>query len=86
MMQPKAEKILSDALKLPEQERAAMASRLLESIDDAAATADEAAVQAAWASEIDRRRKELASGAVKPMSVEESLRFVASDDPADDAR
>jgi putative addiction module component (TIGR02574 family) len=84
-MQSKAEKILSDALALPEQERATMASRLLESIDITAG-ADEASVQAAWASEIDRRKKDLSSGAVKPMSAEESVRVVASDDPADDAR
>jgi putative addiction module component (TIGR02574 family) len=43
--------LLEQALKLPEHERAKIAARLLESLDDA--TQDE--IDEAWAAEIERR-------------------------------
>ncbi len=46
-----AKKLLDDALRLPEQQRAEMATRLLESLDEA----DVSDVDDAWAAEIERR-------------------------------
>jgi len=46
-----AKKLLDDALRLPEQQRAEMATRLLESLDEA----DLSDVDDAWAAEIERR-------------------------------
>ncbi len=79
------EKVLAEALRLPSSSRAAIAGRLLRSLDEED-DEDPAEVQAAWTTEIDRRRRELATGAVKPMTRDEARRFIASDDPADDNR
>lgn len=55
------ESILIEALKLPVQERAALASRLLASLDE---QVDEG-VDAAWDEEIAKRLKEIDEGKVK---------------------
>lgn len=60
-MSPKTEKLLTDALKLPLQARAALAAQLIESLDQ---EVDEDAKDA-WSSEIARRVKELENGKVK---------------------
>ena len=46
-----AKKLLDDALRLPEHERAEMATKLLESLDEP----DLADIDDAWAAEIERR-------------------------------
>ena len=84
-MKSNAEQLLSEALKLPDQARAKMASRLLESFDGDAVD-EQPEIEAAWSEEIARRKRELSTGAVKPMTAAESVLFVASDDPADDKR
>ena len=53
-----AKKVLTVALELPEHERAEIAARLLESLDDA----DREGVDEAWAREIERRCAALDSG------------------------
>jgi len=53
-----AEKFLATALGLPEHDRAEIAARLLESLDEA----DEDDVDEAWAREIERRCAALDSG------------------------
>ena len=50
--------LLEQALSLPEKDRAAIAARLLESLDDG----DREGVDAAWAQEIDRRCEALDNG------------------------
>jgi putative addiction module component (TIGR02574 family) len=50
--------LLEQALSLPEHERAKIAARLLESLDEAA----QADVDAAWAAEIERRCAAVDSG------------------------
>ena len=60
-MSPKTEKLLTDALKLPSQARAALAAQLIESLDR---EVDEDA-EAAWSAEIARRVKALESGKIK---------------------
>ena len=50
--------VLEQALSLPEEDRAEIAARLLESLDDG----DREGVDAAWAQEIDRRCEALDKG------------------------
>jgi len=54
-------KLLEEALRLPPEARAALASSLMESLDE---TVDEDA-EAEWAKEIQRRIREIESGQVK---------------------
>jgi putative addiction module component (TIGR02574 family) len=58
-----AQRLLDDALRLPDQERAELAGLLIDSLDEG----QEAGVQAAWSEEIARRLEELDSGAVTPV-------------------
>ncbi len=55
------DRVLQDALALPEQERAEIAARLIESLD-VARDGDAAEVEAAWAAEIERRCAALDAG------------------------
>ena len=82
-MKPEEERLLAEALRLPAKARAAMAGRLLSSLDEETAE-DPREVQSSWAAEVERRRSELASGAVEPLTSEEALHLIASDDPDDD--
>jgi putative addiction module component (TIGR02574 family) len=54
-------KLLEEALRLPPEARAALASSLMESLDE---TVDEDA-EAEWAKKIQRRIREIESGQVK---------------------
>lgn len=67
-----ADKILADALQLPPEARAAVAGRLIESLDG---DVDENA-EAAWSAEISRRMEELDSGSVKTIAWEEARRLI----------
>ena len=59
-MSERAEKLLSEALKLPTPDRARLASELIASVDGAA----DADVESTWAAEIERRiRRVQTSGA-----------------------
>ena len=66
--------LLKKALALPAEARAALASRLLDSLDD---TVDEAA-EKEWDKEIARRIQELDSGKVKPVAWAEARRQIAA--------
>ena len=59
--------ILKQALELKEEERAELASLLIESLDEPA----EGGVEAAWAVEIERRMADLDSGSEKTLSWDE---------------
>ena len=63
------ETILIEALKLPVQERAALAARLLASLDE---QVDED-VDAAWGEEVARRLKDIDEGKVKMVPGEEVM-------------
>ncbi|MFZ3211600.1 MAG: addiction module protein [Terriglobales bacterium] len=65
--------LLKKALALPAEARAALASRLLESLDD---TVDTAAEEE-WNKEIARRIEELDSGKVKPIPWSEARRQIS---------
>jgi len=60
-MTNRAQELLREALALPVDERADVAAELLASLDEPS-TADAAAVEAAWAREIERRAKRVMAG------------------------
>ena len=57
----RAQELLRDVLALPTEERADVAAELLASLDEPA-TDDAAAVQAAWAREIEKRARRVVAG------------------------
>jgi putative addiction module component (TIGR02574 family) len=65
-MKSGVEEVVQKALELDEDERAEVASRLLDSLEQRDAAAD-----AAWISELERRAADLESGTVKGVSWEE---------------
>jgi putative addiction module component (TIGR02574 family) len=79
-MTPGAEKLLQEALSLPEEARVDLAEALLESVEQTPAEDD---ADAAWSVEARRRLDEVRSGAVKPVPWEEAEKriFDPSDDP-----
>lgn len=68
----KASAIAKQALHLPVKERAKLAQRLLESLDDLT----EAEAEKLWVAEAERRAKELDEGKVQPVSAAELERRV----------
>lgn len=66
------EKIITQALRLPPEARAALASRLIESLET---EVDEGA-EAAWSAEIARRLAEVDAGKVKPIPWAEARRQI----------
>jgi putative addiction module component (TIGR02574 family) len=61
-MTERARALLDEALALPLEDRANVAAELLASLDDLPTEDDAAAVQAAWAQEIERRARRVLSG------------------------
>lgn len=61
-MKSKGDRLLAEALALPEASRAKLAGRLLDSLD---AEEAEPALDEAWAQEVARRVRALEAGAVK---------------------
>jgi putative addiction module component (TIGR02574 family) len=62
-MSPELDDLLKKAMSLPPEARAALASSLLDSLDEDESVAEDA--EAAWQQEIARRMDEVRSGAVK---------------------
>jgi putative addiction module component (TIGR02574 family) len=60
-MTTRVKRVLDDALKLPEKDRAEVAAKLLDSLDSDA----EDEIVAAWAAEIQKRVDEIEQGKVK---------------------
>ncbi len=60
-MTDRVQALLREALKLPEDERADVAAELLASLDDPEME-DAAAVQSAWAREIEKRARRVLAG------------------------
>jgi putative addiction module component (TIGR02574 family) len=68
------EDLLSDVLRLPPEERAEVAHKLLLSLEEGA---EEPEAQAEWSVELERRAREVVDGRVKTISweqVEERIR------------
>jgi len=74
-MNTTTQRILSDALLLPDHERAELAASLIDSLDP---TVDEDS-EKAWESEVQRRVKELESGDVLPVPWPEARRRILGD-------
>jgi putative addiction module component (TIGR02574 family) len=66
-METEIDKLEAEALKLAPGERAALAQRLLASLEE------DAEIEEAWAVEIERRIAEVESGAVQVIPIEEAL-------------
>jgi len=79
-MSPAAQKILEDALALPEEARVHLAAVLLDSVDH---EPPDTGVEEAWAAEARKRLDEVHSGKVKPVSwgKAEALIFDSPDGP-----
>jgi putative addiction module component (TIGR02574 family) len=75
-MSANALKVLEDALRLPENERADLAAQLLKSLDPEADTD----VAAAWDAEVLRRLDELDKGLVKPVPWSEARQRIVGED------
>jgi putative addiction module component (TIGR02574 family) len=71
-MEPDFDSLLSSAMRLPPEERAALAFSLLESLE----TPPDEGVDAAWGFEIARRFRELDSGEVKAVPWSEARRAI----------
>lgn len=70
------EKVLSDAMRLSEAERAELAGRLLETLEpeEGLCTAEEQA--ASWEAEIKRRMDQLDRGDIKAIPREEAMKLI----------
>ena len=66
-MEAEIDKLEAEALKLAPGERAALAQRLLASLEE------DAEIEEAWAVEIERRIAEVESGAIQVIPIEEAL-------------
>jgi putative addiction module component (TIGR02574 family) len=66
-METELEKLEAEALKLTSGERAALAQRLLASLEE------DTEIEEAWAVEVERRIAEVESGAVQLIPIEEAL-------------
>ncbi len=67
MQQTQLEILEAEALKLTPGERAALAQRLLASLDE------DADIEEAWAAEVERRIADVESGAVQVIPIAEAL-------------
>ena len=74
-MSSTARKILQDVLALPEDERAAIAARLIESLDEG----PDVGVDEAWAAEIERRCALLDAGQAVTSDWEDVRRRIEDD-------
>jgi len=71
-MGPSANKLLEEAIKLPEDARADLAAALIESLD----VERDPNVESAWSEEISRRLRDYESGAVKPIPWDEARKMI----------
>jgi putative addiction module component (TIGR02574 family) len=73
-MSEAADKLLAEALRLPEDERLALVERLMETLGP-----DDGMTDAEWEEEIRRRVEENRTGQAKTMSWPEAVRFITGD-------
>jgi len=69
-MTPSVDTLFSAALTLPAESRAALAERLLESLDDPG----QAEIDAAWVAEVNKRLAQLERGEAKTIPADEVFR------------
>jgi putative addiction module component (TIGR02574 family) len=83
-MSPSAQRLLEEALALPEDARTDLLEALIESLDEPAERPDE--VEAAWADEIARRLRAVETGSVRPIPWEEARKAIFGSRDADAPR
>ncbi len=71
----RGDELLNEALSLPSDERADLALKILETLDDRPSDAD---AEEAWAAEINRRIEALKAGRARTVSAHEALDWVES--------
>jgi len=81
-MSPSAKKLLEQALELSEESRAELAAALVESIEEAADSPQDV-VDASWSATIERRIREIESGAVEPIPWEDARKIIFGDGTPD---
>ncbi len=74
-----SQELLNNAMQLPDEQRAALAAALIESLDH---DVDDDA-EAAWSVEIARRLREVQRGDVKVIPWSEARRMIAADERPD---
>ena len=74
-----SQELLNHAMRLPDEQRAALAAALIESLDD---EVDEDA-EAAWSVEIARRLREVEDGLVKTIPWPQAQQMIAADEQPD---
>jgi putative addiction module component (TIGR02574 family) len=74
-----SQELLNDAMRLPDEQRAALAAALIESLDHGV---NEDA-EAAWSVEIARRLRDVESRNVKTISWPQARQMIAADEPPD---
>jgi putative addiction module component (TIGR02574 family) len=74
-----SQELLNDAMRLPDEQRAALTAGLIESLDHGV---DEDA-EAAWSVEIARRLREVERGHVRTIPWAQAREMIAADDPPD---
>jgi len=74
-----SQEFLNDLMRLPDEQRAALAAALIESLDHGV---DEDA-EAAWSVEIARRLGEVESGQVNTIPWPQARQMIAADEPPD---
>ena len=74
-----SEELLNDAMRLPDEQRAALAAALIDSLDR---DVDEAA-EAAWSVEIARRLRDVENGHVKAIPWPQAHQLIAADESPD---
>jgi putative addiction module component (TIGR02574 family) len=74
-----SQQLLDDAPGLPDEQRAALAAALIESLDE---SVDEDA-EAAWSLEIERRLQNVQSGSVKTIPWSQARQMIVADERPD---
>jgi putative addiction module component (TIGR02574 family) len=75
-----SQELLNNAMRLPDEQRAALAAALIESLDDDV----DAGAEAAWSAEIARRLQEVESGTAKTIPWPQARQMIAADEQPDD--
>ena len=77
---PDAARLLEELLKLPETERARVVGELLRSLDSIEEPLEQADYDASWGVEIERRVREVESGAVVAIPWDEARRRISGEE------
>jgi putative addiction module component (TIGR02574 family) len=74
-----SQELLDDVMRLPDEQRAALAAALIESLDQG--FDDDA--EMAWSDEIARRLQDVENGRVKTIPWRQARQMIAADEPPD---